>query len=416
MSREPSPHAPPTEATEREHTRDAWRFLVLMAFVAMLGDVSYEGARSISGRYVSLLGASALAVSITAGLGELAGSALRVWTGHLADRTRAYWPLTLLGYAMNLLAIPTLALCNAWQAAAALVVLERIGKAIRSPARSVLLSHAAERLGPGKTFGLDELLDQIGAVSGPLLLAGAMWLRADEPDLARYRLAFVVTLLPVIANLALALFARTRFPDPSRLAPSTSTTSPVTDVKRLRLYLVGIALLGAAFADWALMAVHVGRSGLLDEAWVPGLYAIAMGVDGAAALAFGHAYDRAGLRVLAVAAVALALGVLLVFSVMGLPALVAGVVLWAIALGGLESVAKAAITTLVPKPERGAAYGRFYGVLGVSWWVGSVVLGLTYEHSPILCGVVSAALAVLAAIVFVRVGVSPAVSTTGTGP
>jgi MFS family permease len=374
-----------------------------MAVVAMLGDVSYEGARSISGRYVSLLGASATTVAIVAGFGELAGSALRVWTGKLADRTRAYWPLTILGYSTNLLAIPTLALANAWQAAALLVVLERVGKAIRSPARSVLLSHAADRLGPGKTFGLDELLDQIGAVSGPLLLAGAMWLRAGDDDLARYRTAFVVTLVPVLANLALALFARSRFPDPSSLAPKAVAEVPVHDARALRLYLVGIALLGAAFVDWALVAVHVGRSGLLDEAWVPGLYALAMGLDGAAALVFGHAYDRKGLRVLVLAALVLAAAGVLVLAVPGLWAMIAGIALWAIALGGLESIAKAAITTLVPKPERGAAYGRFYAVLGVSWWAGSVVLGLAYDVSPAASGALVAVLALASAIVLSRV-------------
>ena len=388
-----------TSATERA----AWRFLVLMSVVAMLGDVSYEGARSISGRYVSLLGASATVVAVVAGLGELAGSALRIWTGKLADRTRAYWPLTILGYSTNLLAIPTLALVDTWQAAALLVVLERVGKAIRSPSRAVLLSHAADRLGPGKTFGLDELLDQVGAVSGPLLLAGAMWMRAGEGELTRYRAAFVVTLVPVLANLALALFARSRFPDPSELAPKGSAAAPLHGARALRLYLVGVALLGAAFVDWALVAVHVGRSGRLDEAWVPGLYALAMGLDGAAALAFGHAYDRVGLRVLVLAAVALGASGVLIMAVPGLWAMVAGIALWAIALGGLESVAKAAVATLVPGPERGAAYGRFYAVLGVSWWLGSVLLGLAYDVSPALCGALSAALALGAALVLDRV-------------
>ena len=168
----------------------------------------------------------------------------------------------------------------------------------------------------------------------------------------------------------------------------------------------GIALLGAAFVDWALVAVHVGRSGLLDEAGGPGLYAVAMGLDGAAAYACGHAYDRAGLRVLVLAALVLAVAGVLVLAVPGLWAMITGIALWAIALGGLESVAKAAIATLVPKPERGAAYGRFYAVLGVSWWAGSVVLGLAYDASPAASGVVVAVLAAAAAAVLSRVEVA----------
>lgn len=195
----------------------ARRFVVLMGVVALFGDMTYEGARGLVGPYLALLGASATAVGFAAGLGEFLGYGLRLFTGWFSDRTRAYWPLVIAGYSVNLVAVPGLALVGSWEAAVALLLLERIGKAVRSPARSTLVSYAASEAGVGKSFGLEEALDQIGAVSGPLLTALAIWVVRGEAVTMQYRVAFGVLLLPVILNLTLVLAARARFPRPESL-------------------------------------------------------------------------------------------------------------------------------------------------------------------------------------------------------
>jgi MFS family permease len=180
----------------------ALTFVVLLGVVSLLADVTYEGARSAVGPYLEILGASAAAVGVVAGLGELVGYAIRVAAGYLSDRTGRYWAITIAGYGVNLLAVPLLALAGRWEVAAALIVFERLGKAIRTPARDAMLSHATHSMGRGWGFGLHEALDQIGAVLGPLIVAAVLYFTGD------YRAGFAILLVP-------ASPARTTRPGPA---------------------------------------------------------------------------------------------------------------------------------------------------------------------------------------------------------
>ena len=351
-----------------------------MGVVSLFGDMSYEGARGLVGPYLGLLGASALVVSISAGAGELAGYTLRLLTGWLADRTRAHWLLTILGYAMNLVVVPGLAFAGSWQVAVGLVIGERVGKAIRSPARSTLVSYAARRAGEGKSFGLEEALDQIGAVAGPLLTTVAIALRSGQPPLAGYRLAFLVLALPALVTLLLVLAARRTFPTPEDLEPP-APVGPVQLGGPFWTLVAAAALVGLGFADWALVAFHAGRSGLVALGLLPLLYAGAMGVDALAALGFGFAFDRRGPGVLALSCVVGAAAAPLVFLGSSTGALIAGAALWAVTLGAQESVYKAAVARLVSPSQRGRAYGLFFAIFGVAWFLGSVALGWLYEHA-----------------------------------
>lgn len=351
-----------------------------MGVVALFGDMTYEGARGLVGPYLALLGASATAVGFGAGLGEFLGYGLRLVTGWLGDRTRAYWPLVIGGYAVNFVAVPGLALVGSWQAAIALLLLERIGKAVRSPARSTLVSYAANEAGVGKSFGLEEALDQVGAVTGPLLTALAIWVVRDEPVADRYRFAFSVLLLPVLMNLGMVLFARRAYPRPESFEPAQRG-----DQRHMgplfRWYIGAVMLLGLGFADWALVAFHATRTGQLNLGVLPLLYAGAMAVDAVAALAFGTLFDRFGVSVLAVSALVSALFAPLVFLVPSGWALVLGAACWAIGMGAQDSVFKAAIAQLVAKEERGRAYGLFFALFGLAWWLGSTAMGFLYERS-----------------------------------
>ncbi len=302
----------PTAQSGTDLVRRARAFVVTMGVVALFGDMTYEGARGLVGPYLGLLGASAVAVGLAAGAGELAGYALRLVTGWLADRTRAHWLLTIVGYSFNLVVVPALALAGSWEVAVALVIGERVGKAIRSPARSTLVSYAARRAGEGASFGLEEALDQIGAVAGPLLTALAIAARPGSAPLGAYRLAFGVLAVPAVATLVLVLAARRWFPAPEEFEPPPEPAR-VGLGPSFRLLVAAAALVGLGFADWALIAFHAGRSGLVALQRLPLLYAGAMALDGVAALAFGRAFDRRGPGVLALSCLVGAAAAPLVF-------------------------------------------------------------------------------------------------------
>ena len=273
----------------------ALKFIVLLGAVSLFADVTYEGARSINGPYLALLGANATTVGFVAGLGELIGHGLRLVSGYVSDKIGRYWAITLFGYALNMLAVPALALAGHWEIAAVLMIAERLGKAIRTPARDAMLSYATREIGRGKGFGLHEALDQIGAVLGPLTVAGVLYFREG------YRTGYVVLFVPAIMAISVLLTARWLYPQPRNL----EVGQPVLETKgfpgKFWLYLVAVAMIAAGYADFPLIAYHFKKVSVVSDTWIPLFYAIAMGVDAIAALFFGYLFDRKGISILVVA-------------------------------------------------------------------------------------------------------------------
>jgi len=390
--------APAATDDEKRVRKIAGAFVLMMGTVSLFGDMTYEGARSLTGPYFQLLGASAAAVGFAAGLGEFVGYALRLVTGWIGEKTHAYWALVVTGYAINLVAVPGLAFAGNWQAAVALLVLERLGKAIRSPARSTLVSYAANRAGAGKMFGIEEAMDQIGAVAGPLLCTLAIAMASDQPALTQYQDAFKWLAGPAIATLALVLLARGKFPKPETLEQPRPPLASFGG--GFALYAVAAGLLAFGFSDWALVAFHAAKTSAIDVKWLPALYSFAMGVDAAAALVFGRLFDRFGIGTLGVAALVSAGFAPLVFLAPNAWVLLLGAAVWAVSMGAQESIFKAAIAVLVPKEQRSRAYGIFFALFGLTWWLGSTALGYLYQRSLGTMVIVSVAAQVAAAPLF----------------
>jgi hypothetical protein len=256
----------------------AVKFVVLIGIVSFFADFVYEGARSVTGPYLAILGASATLVGIVAGLGELMGYGLRLVSGPLSERTRQFWPITLVGYVIQMSAVPLLALAPSWQVAALLIVLERVGKAIRNPPRDVMLSHAAKQIGYGWGFGLHEGLDQAGALIGPLVVAAVLAARGS------YRPAFAVLVIPAAITLALLVAARLEYPRPEDLEPEVREIKTGGLPRAFWIYLAGAALLAAGFADFALIAFRFQKTSVVPVTWIPVFYSIAMAVGGAGSL------------------------------------------------------------------------------------------------------------------------------------
>ena len=344
-------------------------FVILMGVVSLLADMTHEGARSIIGPFMALLGASGTVVGIIAGAGELAGYLLRLPSGYITDRTGRYWTVTIVGYVVNMLAVPLLALSRQWETAAVLIIAERIGRAIRTPARDAMLSHATGEMGRGWGFGLHEAMDQVGAMLGPLIVAAVLYFKGT------YQTSLAVLLVPAVLTIGVLVAARFLYPHPRDLE---STASPLETKGFSRvywLYLAGAAFNAAGYADFPLIVYHFQRASTVSTDLVPIFYAMAMGTDALAALIFGRLFDRKGLSVLVISVLMSTFFAPLVFLGQFYAGL-AGMALWGIGMGAQESIMRAAVAGMVPADRRGTAYGTFNAGYGVFWFIGSAVMGI----------------------------------------
>jgi MFS-type transporter involved in bile tolerance (Atg22 family) len=357
--------------TSKPDRKAALRFIVALGFVSLFADMTYEGAHSVIGPLLKDLGASATQVGIIAGLGEMIAASLRYFSGKLADKTRAYWTITTLGYFLNLVVVPGLAFAGNWQAAALLVVAERTGKSLRGPARDVLLSEATEVVGHGSGFGLHAAMDQTGAVLGPLLVATAV-ARSH-----RFGPAFIWLAVPALGAFIALLFARA-------MSPHTGAP-PVTPAKKnlpnvFWIYTAAACLLALGFVDFPLLAYHFQKNSLTKPEVVPLLYAGAMGLNGATALIFGRLFDRYGIQVIVIGIVVSLLA--LPFGFLGgATGVYIGVACWATGLGAQDATLRSGISQVVSMNKRGTAFGAFNAAYGILWFVGSVTMGVLYDFS-----------------------------------
>ncbi|MDI6698275.1 MAG: MFS transporter [Candidatus Saccharicenans sp.] len=365
----------PESREETQRRSLSWQLIFILGIVSALGDVTYETARGVSGPYLLFLGASAAAVGLVSGLGEFIGYALRLLSGYLVDRTRAYWAATFIGYGL-ILCIPLLAFVNRWELAALLLILERVGKAVRSPARDTILSHATAQTGRGRGFALHEFLDQLGAVAGPVLFGVIFAVRQS------YRDGFNLLWIPFVLMMGTLAVARIRVPTPEILEKE----SPAAGVAGKRLppsfvwYAVFTLFSVAGFATFALLSFHWTATGIFPAGRIAFLYALAMGVDAVAALAVGRLYDKIGLKGMLLIPLLTLPVPFLGFSNNSKLAL-ASVVLWGVVMAAHETIMRAAIADMVGKARRASAYGIFNTLYGAAWFVSGAVMGFLYERT-----------------------------------
>ncbi|MCW2737232.1 MFS transporter [Nocardioides sp.] len=380
----------------------AWRVVWWFGFVSLSADMVYEGARSVYGPLLAALGASAVVVGLVTGAGEAVALVLRLAFGPLADRTGRYWSLTILGYGLTAVCVPLLALAPRLGAAglgfaATMILLERLGKAVRSPSKSALLAYVAAAVGRGRGFGVHKALDQVGAFAGPLLVAGVVALGSLWWGMA-------VLAVPGAIAMLLLFTLRRRVPDPG-VYDAQAAAVPAAGAAERRgwwaeavgaglsgdffRYAVAASLTTGALVTFGIIGYHLTVEGLVPVAAVPVVYAGAMAVEAVAALLVGSIYDSTGPRVLLVVPVLVALVPALALG-SALAAVVVGVVAWGSAQGVQDSTVKAVIADLVEAPRRATAYGVFAGIQGLLAIVGGVGAGWLYERSlPALVAVVA---------------------------
>ncbi|NUT69605.1 MFS transporter [Pseudarthrobacter sp. C4D7] len=378
----------------------AIRFILVFGIVSALMDMVYEGARSVTGPYLGALGASALLVSVVTGAGEAVALVLRLVFGRLADRPGLRWPLAISGYALTALSVPLLGITDALWVACLLVLAERLGKAVRSPAKDTMLANAGSAMGQGKAFALHEALDQVGALLGPLLVGAALALSGS------YGPGFLLLAVPGLAAMLILWWLRRKVPNPGAYEPADIPAAPGAALdeagpmpRQFWLYAAFSSLTMFGYATFGLLSFHLVATGLLSPAAIPVLYAAAMGVDAVAALVSGWLFDRVGLKVLLVLPVLAAAVPWLGFSNNAALA-VTGALVWGAAMGVQESTMRAGVAGLAPAARRGSAYGMFTACYGVAWLAGSFLIGVLYEYSIPALALTVAAVQAAALVVF----------------
>ncbi|MGC8637774.1 MAG: MFS transporter [Athalassotoga sp.] len=356
-------------------------FIVLLGVVSLFADMTHESARSINGPFMSMLGASALAVGLAGGLGEFVGYALRFITGYFVDRTKSYWLLTIIGYAVNLFAVPLMAIAWNWQIAFALIIIERFGKAFKNPPRDVMLSFATKEVGRGKGFGLHKLLDQAGAVIGPLFVALVLFLKPND-----YKLGYLFLLIPAIAAMIVLFISMAHYPSPNEMEEEKeekekpkNENSGILD-KRFWIYSIFVTLTMMGFAHFMIISYHFSKNSIVSGAMIPVIFAVAMVTEGISAFLIGRLYDKVGFKSLLLIPILAILTTPFVFS-FGYTLAVIGMVLWGIVLGIQDTVLRASIADLIPPSSRGKAYGLFNIFYGTAWLAGSTIMGALYDVS-----------------------------------
>lgn len=362
----------PAPIARREIRDLSVRIILLLGVASLFGSLISNGARSVTGPFLLLLGGNAAVVGLVVGFGEFVGYALRAITGTYVGRGRGCWRVVMAGYGL-LAAIPLLAVAGRWEGAAILIIAERVGKAVRTPARDTILSYATTTVGRGWGFGVHKALDQVGAVIGPLIMVAALALTG------RYTGGFLLLGIPLAAVALVLFFARSVVPKPGRLEVSDGNGGDA-NLPGIFPYAAFIFLGMAGFANFPLMSFHLKAQEIVSDATIPLFYASAMLVSVVVALLAGQAFDRIGIHTLLSIPILSTLTVFLAFSYEPGVAL-AGSLVWGAGIGIFETSLRASIAGSTTAAGRGAIYGAVSAVFGTAWFIGSAVMGILYGIS-----------------------------------
>lgn len=249
------------------------------------------------------------------------------------------------------------------------------------------MSFAASQEGAGKSFAIQEMLDQIGAFLGPFFLYVVMLFKTEGTTFEIYSRCFAYLAIPGVITLILLLYTKKRFPNPEHFEPEPKEYIPFKMKDSFIFYIIGISLFSFGFIDYSLIIMHVSKNlnaltngvGLINMETIPLIYAGAMLVDAISALIFGIMYDRNGVKALVVSTIISAPFSLFIFGFNNIYMVLLGIILWGVGMGAQESILKAAVTSVVPKSSRATGYGIFEMSFGVFWFLGSWLLGVLYD-------------------------------------
>ena len=365
--------------------------ILIFGIISMMGDIVYESARSANSQYLNLLGISAALVGLVFGIGEFLGYFLRLVAGVLSDKSGKHWIFMFLGYGM-LLVVPLMGLTMNWNILVVLILMERIGKALRSPAKDTILSGVAEnQVGIGLAFGIQEAVDQIGAFIGPLIFTMVFYF-SGKNGIAQYQLGYKLLFIPFVILMLFLIYAYRRTKRDNLIPAVIKKDFHTEHIKPIFwIYTAFTFFCTLGFVNFSTVGYHLKAKNLMSDGNITLLYSVAMVVDAATALLVGKAYDRLKIKT------GMRTGGLLVlmaipFLTLLLPFLtlsnstvliVIGMIVFGIVMGTHETVMRSAIADITPFDKRGTGYGVFNTSYGLALLGGATLMGLLYDMNMI---------------------------------
>jgi len=357
----------------------------------MFGDIIYESARSANSQYLNLLGVSAAKIGLVFGLGEFLGYFLRLVAGVLSDKSGKHWIFMFIGYGM-LIAVPIMGLTLNWNLLFILILLERIGKALRSPAKDTILSKVSEhKVGVGFAFGFQEAIDQIGAFLGPLIFTLIFYVNGKEA-VHQYQLGYKVLIIPFLLLMGFLYYVYRRVNQEKLIQLETGKGLQTDKIQPIFwIYTAFTFFCAIGLVNFSVIGYHLKANNLTSDGNITFFYSIAMVIDAATALFVGKAYDQikkrtgnktSGLLILMAIPI---ITLLLPFTTLSssIPLILIGMIAFGIVIGTHETIMRSSIADITPMNKRGTGYGVFNTVYGLALLGGSSLMGWLYDLNQI---------------------------------